>query len=196
MEMHTEVNHYSCINCNLFFKMNKDLKTHMNKHGGKKTHCCKKCSYTSIKASNLKLHNLFHSGKTPIVCKQCNYSCIRGDHLKQHMRIHTGEKPFVCKQCKYSCTRSGSLKVHMLSHSREQLGEPSEKKFGQTWDFVPTRGRGSRPIPTLAEIFFGRLPIFSCTQCNFSFTTAADLKRHARETFCLRAPQLFLHKSQ
>ena len=101
----------------------------MFKHGGKKTHCCKKCSYTSIKASNLKRHNLVHSGETPIVCKQCNYSCIRGDHLKQNMRIHTGEAG---------------------------------------WD----------KIPSLAEIFFGRLPLYL-----FTFYTKKVLKKWKNHKF-------------
>jgi KRAB domain-containing zinc finger protein len=58
MEMQTE----DSDNCNLSFKMTKDLKTHMLQHYGKKSHSCNQCGFSSISASNLKTHMLVHSG--------------------------------------------------------------------------------------------------------------------------------------
>ena len=34
-----------------------------------------------------------------------------------------------------------------MPYSKAQLGEPSQKIFGDTWDFVPTRGAGVWPNP-------------------------------------------------
>ena len=55
----------SCVQCNLSFKMNKDLKMHMLQHDGKKSHNCSQCVYSSICAANLKTHILVHSGEKP-----------------------------------------------------------------------------------------------------------------------------------
>ena len=95
MEMQTEDKPYSCVKCNLSFKMAIDLKMHMVQHGGKKTHSCNQCGYSTIKAGHLKMHMMVHSGEKPFVCKQCNYSSADASKLKRHMQTHSGEKPFL-----------------------------------------------------------------------------------------------------
>ena len=65
MEMQTEHKSYSCVQCNLSFKMTKDLKTHMLQHDVKKSQSCNKCGYSCIKAANLKTHMPVHSGEKP-----------------------------------------------------------------------------------------------------------------------------------
>ena len=99
MEMPTEDRAKSCGQCNLSFKMTKDLKMHMIQHEGKKSHSCNQCGYSSTLTANLKRHMLVHSGEKPFVCKQCNYSCTSAGSLKKHIRTHSGVKPFTCTQC-------------------------------------------------------------------------------------------------
>ena len=89
MEMQTKDKSFECAQCNLSFKMMKDLKTHMLQHEGKKPHSC----------------------------NQCGYSNIRATKLKRHMLIHSGDKPFSCEQCEYSSTHTVNLRNHMLTHS-------------------------------------------------------------------------------
>ena len=67
MEMQTEDKCYSCVQCNLSFKMTKDLKKHMHQHDENKSHSCNQCGYSSIKAGNLKTHMLVHSGEKPLI---------------------------------------------------------------------------------------------------------------------------------
>ena len=54
--MQTGNKSYSCVQCNLSFKMTKDLKTHMLQHDVKKPHGCNQCGYSTISASKLKTH--------------------------------------------------------------------------------------------------------------------------------------------
>ena len=110
----------SCVQCNLSFKMTKDLKTHMLQHEGKKFHSCSQCKYSTIGASHLKCHMRVHSGEKPFACKQCNFACTQASNLKSHMLTHSGEKSFICTQCDYSCTTTGILKRHMLTHLEEK----------------------------------------------------------------------------
>ena len=162
IEIQAEDKPYSCLQCDLFFKMTKDLKMHMIQHGGKKSHSCNLCGYSTTSASKLKRHmlvhrnqsclavwfaevcnrkgakgGLLHSGKKPVVHTQCNFSCTTACHLKIHNQIHLGEMSFNCRQCNYACTTAVNLKRHMLTHSRA-------KPFG-------------------------------CSQCNNTFTTAQNL---------------------
>ena len=92
---------YSCNECDISFKMTKDVK-----HDGKKSHNCNQCSYSSTNAASLKRHMLVHSGEKPFVCTQCVYSCTEASHLKKHMLTHSGDRPFNCTQCKYSFTQA------------------------------------------------------------------------------------------
>ena len=94
MEIQSEKNSYSCIQCNLSFMTTENLKTHMIQHDGKEQHSCNQCSYSSINATNLKSHMLVHSGEKPFACSQCIYSSKQAGNLKTHMRTHSGEKPF------------------------------------------------------------------------------------------------------
>ena len=61
--MQTGNKSYSCVQCNLSFKMTKDLKTHMLQHYVKKPHGCNQCGYSTISASKLKTHKLVHVEK-------------------------------------------------------------------------------------------------------------------------------------
>ena len=118
METQSEDAAFSCVQCNLSFKMTKDLKTHMLQHEGKKFHSCSQCKYSTIGASHLKCHMRVHSGEKPFACKQCNFACTQAS--KSHMLTHSGEKSFICTQCDYSCTTTGILKRHMLTHLDEK----------------------------------------------------------------------------
>ena len=61
--MQTGNKSYSCVQCNLSFKMTKDLKTHMLQYDVKKPHGCIQCGYSTISASKLITHKLVHSGE-------------------------------------------------------------------------------------------------------------------------------------
>ena len=56
---------YSCLQCDLSFKMTKDLKMHMIQHGGKKSHSCNLCGYSTTSASKLKRHMLWFTEANP-----------------------------------------------------------------------------------------------------------------------------------
>ena len=127
MEMQTKDARYSCVQCNLSFKMTKDLKTHMIQHDGKKPHSCNQCNYSSIKAADLRKHLLVHSGEKPFVCKQCNFSCTSAGTLKTHMLTHSGEKPFSCMQCEFSCTTASWVGVG--GNSRNTCWSTQEKNL-------------------------------------------------------------------
>ena len=116
--MQTGNKSYSCVQCNLSFKMTKDLKTHMLQYDVKKPHGCIQCGYATISADNTQAGSQW---RKPFVYTHCSYSCTTAGSLKRHMLKHSGEKPFSCKQCNFSCTRTGALKTHMLTHSGKNL---------------------------------------------------------------------------
>ena len=160
IEIQAEDKPYSCLQCDLFFKMTKDLKMHMIQHGGKKSHSCNLCGYSTTSASKLKRHMLVHriqsclavrfpevrnrkrteggpvhSGEKPVVCKQCNFSCTWAGSIKIHMLIHSGGKPYACTQCSYSCTEGDDLKKHLLAYSGEKLFVRTRCNFSCTRAF-------------------------------------------------------------
>ena len=131
--MQTEYEPYLCVQCNLSFKMTKDLKTHMLQHDGKKSNSCNQCGYSTTSASKLKTHMLVHSGEKPFVCKQCNYSCTQAGSLKTHMLIHSGEKHSAAHSV-INRAHAGNLKQHMMS-----------------WCFIWEKASGVYSVIILAE---------------------------------------------
>ena len=109
--MEVETEDKPCVHCNISFKMEKDLKTHM--HDGKKPHSYNQCGFSSISAGDLKRHMLIHSREKPFNCTRCKFSCIQAGTLERHMLYHLGEKRFSCTQCNFSCTKAGNLNAHM-----------------------------------------------------------------------------------
>ena len=65
IEIQTEDRPYSCPQCDLSFKMTKDLKMHMIQHGWKKSHSCNLCGYSTTSASKLKRHMLWFTEANP-----------------------------------------------------------------------------------------------------------------------------------
>ena len=168
MEIQIKDESYSCVHCNLSFKVTKDLKMHMLQHGGKKSHPCNQCGYSAISASKLKIHMLVHSGENPFVCKQCNYSCTSASNLKRHMLTHSGEKPFSCTQCNYSCTTTESLKKHVLTHTGEKPFTCAQCDYSCT---------SASHLKTHMRTHSGEKP-FMCEKCNYSCTKVENLKTH------------------
>ena len=127
--------------------MNKDLRTHMLQHDGKKSRSCNQCGYSTIKTADLKKTHAGSQWRETVYLKtvqlllrkslwpkDTHANTFRSETLcLQTVQLtHSGEKPFNCTQCNYSCTTASDLKKHMLTHS------------------------GEKP--------------FSCTQCNYSYT--------------------------
>ena len=96
--MQTEDKSFTSDQCNLSFKMTKDLKRHLPQHGAKKAHSCNQCGYSIIKAANLKKEKT-HAGS----------------------QWREAFKAFSCTQGKFSCATTGTLKTHMQTHSGESL---------------------------------------------------------------------------
>ena len=106
--MQTKDKLFSCVHCKNSFKTTKDLKTHMLQyHGGKMSHNCNQCGFSSSNAANLKIHMIYHTCSDRLrvwaqIClawwiKRCSSSqfASRSSLLRESRHPKCGKVPWV-----------------------------------------------------------------------------------------------------
>lgn len=159
---------YTCKNCDKIFLLERNYKTHLQKHK-KCPECCKYfpsqnvlerhkrekhngeklfikvctiCGKQCYSTTSFLYHMRSHNDENPYKCNICNKEFKIISHLNAHRQSHGGFKAHICRNCNKSFTTSYSLKIHMLIHT------------------------GERP--------------FCCHVCNKTFTQNSTLKTHMK----------------
>ena len=129
------------------------------------------CAKAFMTESELKTHQTIHSGNLPFQCNLCGHRFVKMKSLNSHKKVHLGIKPHGCAVCDKAFIRKDQLQVHMSVHSKE-------KSF-----LCVTCGtsytRQTHLIEHNKRVHIGEKR-FSCKDCDKSFFSPQQLKRHIR----------------
>ncbi|XP_065365694.1 myoneurin-like [Calliphora vicina] len=114
---HPDVLPFKCHVCEKAFRLENQLKYHINEHMGYKNLKCDLC----IKSRSSFSFSFTHSGEKPHMCKFCDRAYASSGDLVKHLRTHVGEKTYFCDQCPEAFKYATDLKDHKLLHYKEQL---------------------------------------------------------------------------
>jgi len=129
---HIRINHsseknYACDRCEMRFKTNQYLVSHMMTHSGEKPFKCKYCEYCARSRTKLNQHERQHTDERPFLCKFCPKKFRQSKQLSEHTMTHTGEKPFSCSFCDYRCIQRTDLKKHEKRHTGKMPPDKIER---------------------------------------------------------------------
>ena len=172
------VNNHSCPgrNCEKKFSNLAALKKHQREDHILEFRCTwngSSCAKAFMTEAELKNHEDIHTGvaNLPFQCNECGHKFMKLKSLNSHKKVHLGLKPHVCEVCQKSFVRRDQLQVHMSVHSKE-------KSF-----LCVTCGtsytRQTHLIEHNKRVHIGEKR-FSCKDCEKSFFSPQQLKRHNR----------------
>ncbi|CAC5396702.1 unnamed protein product [Mytilus coruscus] len=124
MRRHGEKN-FKCTyeGCRWAFYLYNELKAHYRSHTGERAYLCDICGYAAGTKNRLNRHHHTHTGERAYHCEYCNYKAGTRTHLRRHMRIHIGSKPYKCPYCPYSCNTHENIRKH-ISKTKKHAGLP------------------------------------------------------------------------
>ncbi|XP_069086016.1 zinc finger protein 419-like [Pleurodeles waltl] len=112
----TNVNLFSCTECEKIFSKEEDLIGHKRIHMGMRPYQCTECNKSFRRKDTLFVHKRTHTGERPYHCAVCEKSFNQVGALNRHQRTHLGYRPYQCHQCEKSFSQNGTLIAHQKTH--------------------------------------------------------------------------------
>ncbi|XP_056123673.1 zinc finger and BTB domain-containing protein 41 [Rhinichthys klamathensis goyatoka] len=159
-----------CHVCDLTFSSLFLLREHLNMHTGVRPYRCDECGKQFCQLVNYRTHLRSHSHKASIHCRVCSTIFETEEQLQQHLDTNHFEKEFYqCDFCKQIFTDLDVCKGHVEAH-RQQAKRHLCLKCGSSF-----RLRNS----LLRHLEWHSRGIFSCSDCERTFSSKASLLRHS-----------------
>ncbi|XP_048009556.1 zinc finger and BTB domain-containing protein 41 isoform X2 [Megalobrama amblycephala] len=159
-----------CHVCDLTFSSLFLLREHLNMHTGVRPYRCDECGKQFCQLVNYRTHLRSHSQKASIHCRVCSTIFETEEQLQQHLDTNHFEKEFYqCDFCKQIFTDLDVCKGHVEAH-RQQAKRHLCLKCGSSF-----RLRNS----LLRHLEWHSRGIFSCSDCERTFSSKASLLRHS-----------------
>ena len=102
------------LGCQWSFYFSSELDAHVRSHTREKPYLCDICGYAASTKNRLLRHSRTHSGERKYHCDYCTYKAGTSTHLRRHMRIHIGSKPYKCPYCEYRCNTHENIRKHII----------------------------------------------------------------------------------
>ena len=143
---HTDEFKFACEHCGKQFKIEWDLKFHLETHGNSQHMCdvcgrfyrsdyslnkhrrvahvneykfqCSVCNKRLLTQDNLDSHMLQHN--RTYECMECGKKFATKRYLSTHATTHTGIKPYSCYMCNKTFRTSHMRNMHLITHSAER----------------------------------------------------------------------------
>nr|CAD7431667.1 unnamed protein product [Timema monikensis] len=106
--------------CGKCFKRNRELKSHLIRHGEHRPHKCDVCGKCFKEKDTLKTHFVTHSEHKPHKCDVCAKCFKEKDTLKSHFVSHSEHRPHKCDVCGKCFKLYKYLKSHLVGHSEHR----------------------------------------------------------------------------
>ncbi|XP_077068109.1 uncharacterized protein LOC143721515 isoform X2 [Siphateles boraxobius] len=159
-----------CHVCDLTFSSLFLLREHLNMHTGVRPYRCDECGKQFCQLVNYRTHLRSHSHKASIHCRVCSTIFETEEQLQEHLDTNHFEKEFYqCDFCKQIFTDLDVCKGHVEAH-RQQAKRHLCLKCGSSF-----RLRNS----LLRHLEWHSRGIFSCSDCERTFSSKASLLRHS-----------------
>ena len=115
-----------CETCKKVFRMNKNLKRHIETvHLKIKKYSCMECGKSYPEKAKLLAHTLSAHHKVRFDCSKCEKSYASKIHLRTHFKVMHEEGISAnikkCSKCSYSSVRKSNLKRHMIDVHKEGI---------------------------------------------------------------------------
>ncbi|XP_016387712.1 zinc finger protein 236-like [Sinocyclocheilus rhinocerous] len=159
-----------CHVCDLTFSSLFLLREHLNMHTGVRPYRCDECGKQFCQLVNYRAHLRSHSQKASIHCRVCSNIFETEEQLQQHLDTNHFEKEFYqCDFCKQIFTDIDVCKGHVEAH-RQQAKRHLCLKCGTSFRLR---------ISLLRHLEWHSRGIFSCSDCEQTFSSKASLLRHS-----------------